>query len=218
MTGPNGRSRRIPCSVGAAAAAVLNARGDVQRLKRIFEHSSVPMVMVDDTRRYVEVNRPARLWFRLGVEEMRAFSMGDLHPAPSNGQIEQGWTQLLEVGSVAGTYGVPGGDGGPLDVHYCALAHILPGLHLIAFMPADWLAEELRAIEDDGADPSASLTPRETEVLGLAADGLGGPEIAHKLVLSPATINTHFKHIHEKLGVRNRAAAVAKAMRLALID
>jgi ATP/maltotriose-dependent transcriptional regulator MalT len=36
-------------------------------------------------------------------------------------------------------------------------------------------------------------------------------------VLSVTTINTHFRNIYEKLGVRNRAAAVAKAMRLGLI-
>ena len=55
-------------------------------------------------------------------------------------------------------------------------------------------------------------------MLALAADGLSGPELAQELVLSPATINTHFKNIYEKLDVGNRAAAVAKAMRLGMID
>jgi PAS domain-containing protein len=63
----------ISRNVGAAAEAVLDARGDSQRLKRTFEQSQVPMVMVDDERRYVEANRPARLWFRLSLEEMRNF-------------------------------------------------------------------------------------------------------------------------------------------------
>jgi LuxR family maltose regulon positive regulatory protein len=54
-------------------------------------------------------------------------------------------------------------------------------------------------------------------VLALAADGLSGPELAHALVLSVTTVNTHFKNIYVKLGVRNRAAAVAKAMRLGVI-
>jgi ATP/maltotriose-dependent transcriptional regulator MalT len=70
----------------------------------------------------------------------------------------------------------------------------------------------------DRPDPSALLTRREIEVLALAADGLGGLELAERLVLSPSTVRTHFKNIYEKLGVRNRAAAVAKAMRLGVID
>jgi two-component system nitrate/nitrite response regulator NarL len=65
-----------------------------------------------------------------------------------------------------------------------------------------------------GARP---LTPRETEVLRLAADGLSGPGIAERLVLSPSTVRTHFEHIYDKLGVRDRAAAVAHALRTGLI-
>jgi DNA-binding CsgD family transcriptional regulator len=74
------------------------------------------------------------------------------------------------------------------------------------------------AIEDGGSDPFALLTAREIEVLALAADGLDGPELAEQLVLSPATVSTHFKNIYEKLQVRSRAGAVAKAMRLGVID
>jgi DNA-binding CsgD family transcriptional regulator len=60
--------------------------------------------------------------------------------------------------------------------------------------------------------PSA-LTPRELEVLQLAAEGFGGREIAEKLVLSHATVRTHFEHIYEKYGVSDRASAVAQALR-----
>jgi PAS domain S-box-containing protein len=66
--------------------------------------------------------------------------------------------------------------------------------------------------------PARSLTPRELEVLQLAAHGLSGREIASQLVVSPSTIKTHFNHIYEKLGVSDRAAAVATALRLGLIE
>jgi PAS domain S-box-containing protein len=65
--------------------------------------------------------------------------------------------------------------------------------------------------------PSA-LTPRELEVLQLAAQGFGGREIAEKLVLSHATVRTHFEHIYEKYGVSDRASAVAQALRDGAID
>jgi DNA-binding CsgD family transcriptional regulator len=197
---------------------VLDARAEAPKLKRIFEHSHVPMVMVDGRRRYVEVNRPARLWFRLSLDQLRTFAIGDLAPGSVDRNMEQNWARLLDVGYVAGRYPVEASDGSAVDVVYCGLARILPGLHLIAFAPADWPEEELDAIETVGQEPSARLTPREIEVLALAAKGLSGPDLAEDLVVSPSTINTHFKNIHAKLQVRTRAAAVAKAMRLGMID
>jgi DNA-binding CsgD family transcriptional regulator len=216
MTKHELQSNHVPPRVGAAAEAVLGARGDTQKLA-VFERSPVPMVMVDGRRRYVEVNRPARLWFRLRLDEMRTFAIGDLTPAPRGGVMEQAWARLLDAGSVAGRYPVYGADGSLLDLVYCGVAHIVPGLHLIAFAPADWPEDGLDAVLDGGPDPRASLTPREIEVLALAADGLSGREIAQELALSPTTVNTHFKHIYEKLDISTRAAAVAKAMRLGLI-
>jgi PAS domain S-box-containing protein len=62
------------------------------------------------------------------------------------------------------------------------------------------------------------LTPRELEVLELAAQGCSGREIAERLVLSPATVKSHFEHIYEKYGASDRAAAVAKAVREGLIE
>ena len=61
------------------------------------------------------------------------------------------------------------------------------------------------------------LSEREIEVLLLAAAGLSGPAIAERLVLSPATVKTHFEHIYVKLGVGDRASAVAQALRTGLI-
>jgi DNA-binding CsgD family transcriptional regulator len=204
--------------VGAAAEAVLDARNEALRLKQIFERSPVPMVMVDGGRRYVEANRPARLWFRLSLDEMRTFAIGELTAAPAGGVMEHAWERLLDVGWIVGRYPVDGSGGTRLEVVYCGLARVLPGLHLIAFTPADWPEDELDAIEDDPPDASAWVTPREIEVLALAADGLSGPELAQALLVSPATVNAHFKNIYRKLDVRNRAAAVAKAMRLGVID
>jgi PAS domain S-box-containing protein len=63
-----------------------------------------------------------------------------------------------------------------------------------------------------------NLTPRELEVLQLAAQGLPGPQIAADLFVSPATVKTHFSHIYKKLGVSDRSGAVAHALRLGLIE
>jgi DNA-binding CsgD family transcriptional regulator len=57
------------------------------------------------------------------------------------------------------------------------------------------------------------LTPRERQVLELASNGSNGPEIAHRLYVSRTTVKSHFDHIFAKYGVRDRAAAVAQALR-----
>jgi DNA-binding NarL/FixJ family response regulator len=62
------------------------------------------------------------------------------------------------------------------------------------------------------------VTPRQREVLQLAALGLSGPGIADRLAVSPATVKTHFEHVYAKLGVSDRSSAVATAMRIGLID
>jgi two-component system nitrate/nitrite response regulator NarL len=62
------------------------------------------------------------------------------------------------------------------------------------------------------------LSDRESEVLKLIADGLTAPEIGRRIHLSTATVKTHLQHLYEKLGVSERAAAVAVAMRRGLVE
>jgi PAS domain S-box-containing protein len=62
------------------------------------------------------------------------------------------------------------------------------------------------------------LTDRELEVLRHAAQGNTGPAIAELLGVSPSTVKSHFENIYEKLGVGDRAAAVAEALRTGLIS
>jgi DNA-binding CsgD family transcriptional regulator len=63
----------------------------------------------------------------------------------------------------------------------------------------------------------SSITARETEVLVLVAQGLTAANIAEQLSISRATVKTHLEHIYLKLGVSNRASAVASALRAGLI-
>ena len=67
------------------------------------------------------------------------------------------------------------------------------------------------------AQPATLLSPREQEVLGFLAEGLSSTRIAERLVLSPTTVKTHLRNLYEKLGVSDRAAAVAEGMRRGLL-
>ncbi|MEB4207855.1 response regulator transcription factor [Mycobacterium sp. 94-17] len=77
------------------------------------------------------------------------------------------------------------------------------------------LAAEIR----QRAEPSAPvLSAREREVLNRIARGQNIPAIAGELFVAPSTVKTHVQRLYEKLGVSDRAAAVAEAMRQGLLS
>ncbi len=58
-----------------------------------------------------------------------------------------------------------------------------------------------------------TLSRRELEVLGLIARGATNREVAARLFITEATVKTHLLHLFGKLGVKDRAAAVAGGVR-----
>ncbi|MCG7204994.1 response regulator [Streptomyces arenae] len=67
------------------------------------------------------------------------------------------------------------------------------------------------AVRAPGAPGSEPLSGREREVLALVTRGTSNREIARELFISEATVKTHLTHLYAKLGVKDRAAAVATA-------
>lgn len=68
-----------------------------------------------------------------------------------------------------------------------------------------------------GAAGAGALSTRELEVLELVAAGNTNREAAARLFISEATVKTHLLHIYEKLGVSDRAAAVAEGFKRGLL-
>jgi DNA-binding NarL/FixJ family response regulator len=65
--------------------------------------------------------------------------------------------------------------------------------------------------EGDGIAASP-LSPRETQVLALVAEGCSNREVGLRLFVGEATVKTHLQHVFEKLGVGDRTRAVTLAM------
>jgi len=79
------------------------------------------------------------------------------------------------------------------------------------FIPAE-VAQQLT-----GFFPDVALTPREVEVLGLVAKGLGNKEVGDVLGTAPGTVKAHVQSILAKLGAKDRTHAVTIALRRGII-
>jgi DNA-binding NarL/FixJ family response regulator len=87
-----------------------------------------------------------------------------------------------------------------------------------AVSPRAFTANDLAGAMQRRLSPTGpQLSPREREVLGLLAEGLGVAAISKQLFISESTTKTHISKVYEKLGAGNRAQALMTAMRLGLI-
>jgi len=88
------------------------------------------------------------------------------------------------------------------------------------FLDSAWardLAQQVRAPIPPSGSANEHLTPRELEVLGMLAEGLGNREIAGRLGVSDHTVKFHISSILDKLGAATRTEAVTLGLRLGLI-
>jgi DNA-binding NarL/FixJ family response regulator len=99
----------------------------------------------------------------------------------------------------------------PRDELLRAVRSVANGEVILSPSIASRLVDQLRS------PAKSDLTERELEILGLVAKGTTNREIARMLFISEATVKTHLLHIYEKLGARDRAAAVGEAYRRGLL-
>jgi DNA-binding response OmpR family regulator/DNA-binding CsgD family transcriptional regulator len=99
-------------------------------------------------------------------------------------------------------------DIGPLKLQFSYVGHVAPEEILLRLVEGDVENENLVLKR------KLQLTQRESEVLMWIARGKSNRDIAEILSLSPRTVNKHLEQIYAKLGVENRAAAAALAVRM----
>jgi DNA-binding NarL/FixJ family response regulator len=110
---------------------------------------------------------------------------------------------LLEAAYRSGARGLVAKPAG-LDVLVDALREVWRG--------GRYFDRSFAANGTNGHGDAKKLSPRESEILTMLAQGLTGEEIAKRLVLSPETVRTHVRNAMEKLDARTRTEAVVKAL------
>jgi PAS domain S-box-containing protein len=185
-----------------------------ERVQILFRTAFDAVVLVDDGRRYVCVNDAAADVLGAPPEVIVGRRMDEFTPPERVPRFDAFWAALERGGALGGRAPLLRHDGSQGMVEFRARWRFAPSLHLFALREID--APALATDSSDGR-PIPRLTPRQQEVLQLAAEGRSTREIAAVLVLSPGTVKTHFQHIYEKLHAADRVSAVATALRLGLI-
>ncbi len=99
-----------------------------------------------------------------------------------------------------------------------AVHEVLAGRRYLSGPLSERAIAALTSRTADATDALATLTPREREVLQLAAEGLAVTELAEKLFISPRTAETHRSNLMQKLGLQNQTDLVRFAIRKGLIQ
>jgi PAS domain S-box-containing protein len=197
---------------GARRGRALNEEGWRRLFTAAFKRSRTAMVLADERRAIVDVNRA----FCNMVERRR----GDLLGKPLYSVVKAGtqlsdarWTELLEHDESVGDAVIDLPDGNTLRVHWAAHPETVTDRRLVLIVSVSTYraGRHFRREVPDDHEPS-DLSQRELEIVRMVAMGLSGPEIAEQLQISHNTVRTHIHNAMLKTGARSRAHLVAKAL------
>jgi len=180
---------RIPEVLARVATHVRNARA-TRLAREAVDVAGMGAVVLDVQGRIAWRSPQATRWLEA------AFGAAGL-------DLASAWLAAVPEG---GESARPAADGARLVARHMGAGSFSETMLLLRLMPAG-VAAPSRGL-------SATLTPREAEVLSWLAKGKTNRDIGDILGLSPRTVNKHLEHIYEKLGVETRTAAVAAAGQL----
>lgn len=171
--------------------------------------SAPAIVIVDDERVCLEASAAASQLLGMPVEEITGSRLDALLAPGMRERLRHFWRAFADGGGSAGPLRALRGH----DLEISVTRDVMPGRHLVMLAEAGSPANPGGSRRRPRA-PSA----REREVLALLAAGATDNQIAARLGVSPATVQTHVRNAKAKLGARTRAQAVARAIALDLID
>lgn len=213
-----------------------------QEIKRLTESTSDPVFAVDGAGLLVAWNRAAEEFFGLaadevlgqpcgevlcGADECGAVCMEECVVRRAAGQLRPLHNFDMQVATARGrqwcNFSVLRAEEdrsvNPYTIHIVRPVDLQKRLDVVLrdFVRREMAAPETQ--EEVSLPPAhaAGLTPREREILRLAARGAVTAGIAAQLNISPTTVSNHFQHILRKLGAHSRLAAIRRAEHAGLI-
>jgi PAS domain S-box-containing protein len=172
------------------------------------------MVLLDDQRRYVDVNG--------AYVKLLGYSRGELIGRPVYEYVVDGpiaslqeWMSALDEGQFTGAADLVRSDGASVSVQWGAHTEVATGCRLVLFVVLNtsrW-GRSFRRTPDGEVDRGpVALSARERDIVRLIALGSTSTEIADELHITPHTVRTHVRNAMGKLRARSRAQLVAKAL------
>jgi DNA-binding CsgD family transcriptional regulator len=184
--------------------------------------SRAAVLVVDDERRCLEASLSACRLLGAARSAVEGRLLDDLLAPDMRGRLDHVWVAFQESGGQAGPFAVASTAAPVEQVRISLSVNMVPGRHVVTLEPAirgaaTASAQRSAPAEDgDGHSPRVP-TAREREILTFLAAGATDGQIARRLQLSPATVQTHVRNAKAKLGARTRAQAVALALTRGLI-
>ena len=177
-----------------------------------FRESRNAMVLLDEERRIVDVNR--RFLRILGYRRDALIGQpGHIIVAGGPALAPEEWAAGLARKHFEGEIALLCEDGTVAVQQWGATTEMVTGRRLVlcvTMATSRWGGRFRRRLEDE--EQRGDLSEREREIVHLVALGRSGPEIADELGIAHDTVRTHVRNAMGKVGARSRAHLVAKAL------
>jgi PAS domain S-box-containing protein len=179
--------------------------------RAVFERSRNAMALLDEDRRYVEVNPIHLEAFGYSREELIGRRVDDFLPEAELSTVEAEWAEFLRTGEIVGERGYTSADGAVVRVEYAASTETITGRRLALYVSTNVELGEPH-VEPPAESGGGALSPRERQVVRLVAMGMTSREVADQLTVSTETVRTHIRNALAKTGTRTRAQLVARVL------
>jgi PAS domain S-box-containing protein len=171
----------------------------------LFERSSNPVALLDEGRRFVDVNEAALALLGQTRGGVIGRYSSDLMVSDERADAINRWRRLVERGEDSGRQTFVRPDGSEVQAHFAGRMTEVDDRRLAVFVVDTTVPRASPAV----GPPIAIVTHREREVIRLIALGATTREIAAELWISPETVRSHVRNAMRKLDVRTRAQLVA---------
>jgi PAS domain S-box-containing protein len=173
----------------------------------VFARSSNPILLLDEDRRFLDVNDPALRLLGRDRSEVIGTSIAESIRADERERAVKEWEEFLTSGEYSGRRDLIRPDGSEVAIDFAARLAAMGGTRLAVYViTIEGETPQGPALTSTGG---SLLSPREREVVSLIALGHDTGEIAGELHISPETVRTHVRNSMAKLDVHTRAQLVA---------